>query len=76
LNDGKYFKKLNKIITKGEAAKGDAYHVDESGARPSHQFGFRFAQRVSGVRVITALNQRNLSPVGQLIPTRRIGISL
>jgi hypothetical protein len=64
------------MIEAGETIKGDAHHIEQPGALLHHQIGLRPAQVESGVRVIAALNLRNPSLVGPLIPTCKIGISL
>ena len=62
----KHFKWLAKITGKGEAAKGDVYHIERSGAHLDYQIRLRPAQVASGVRVISAQNQRNPPHVGPL----------
>jgi hypothetical protein len=64
------------MVEKGDAAKGDANRIEQSGVQPGFQLGFRPAQVASGFWVIAALNPRNPSRVGPLIPTCKIGISL
>ena len=44
------------MIEKGETAKGDAYHIERSGAHLGFQIRLRPAQVASGVRVFAALN--------------------
>jgi hypothetical protein len=63
------------MIEKGEAAKGDASHIERSGVHLGFQIGLRPAQVASGFWVIAALNLRNPSHVGPLVPTCKIGIS-
>jgi hypothetical protein len=72
----KSFKSLNKLIEKGETAKGDAYHVERSGTHLTCQVGPQPGLPVSGVRVFPALTLRNPSPVGLLVLARKTGISL
>jgi hypothetical protein len=64
-----------KMIEKGEIAKGDAHHIERSGAHLGFQTGLRPAEVPSGVRVSAAQNLRNPSHVGLLVPTCKIGIS-
>ena len=70
--NGKRFKKLLKLTGKGEAAKGDAYHIDRSEAH----LGLSIRPVTPGPRVFAAQDLRNPSHVGRLGPTCKIGISL
>jgi hypothetical protein len=54
------------MLEKGEIAKGDAYHIDRSGAHLGFQIRLWPTQVASGVWVFAALNLRNPSPVGRL----------
>jgi hypothetical protein len=44
------------MIEKGEIAKGDAHHIERSGAHLGFQTGLRPAEVPSGVRVSAAQN--------------------
>src|SRR3982074_842857 len=63
------------MIEKGGPAKGDAHHIERSGAHLGFQTGLRPAEVLSGVRVSVAQNMRNPSHVGILVPTCQNGIS-
>jgi len=68
----KSFKWLNKLIEKGAATEGDAYHVERSEAHLTCQIGVYVARLASSVRAIAALKVRNPSPVGPLISARKM----